>query len=126
MPPIEANRSIALDDRLKSIAGNDSLRGDLMIPSVEGDVEYDSDEFHTGRYRNDHTQARRNALEAMGIKTVSATWGQVHDATRFDDFMWLVEKRFGLKHRTYSITQKSRQHDLHDFLIDTRRSKFKA
>ncbi len=124
MPELAANQRIEVVDELRGLAGTDHLLGDLYIPGVNGNTEYDSYEFHTGRYRLDHTQLRRNVLEAMGVKTVSATYGQVNTAENFDAFMWLVNERFGLGHREFTLEQKEAQHDLYEFLIDPVRPKF--
>lgn len=75
MPEIVANQRIYIDDDLKPIIESDYLVGDADVPSVRGNIEYDSYEFHTGGYRLDHTQARRNVPETMGVKTISATLG---------------------------------------------------
>lgn len=121
---IQANQRIEIDEPLQRLLGSRHLVGDLALSDRQADLEYDSDEFHTGSYRLDHTQARRNVLEAMNIKTISATYGQVRTPERFDDFTWMLEHRLGLEHPEYTTRQLQAQNDLHDFLLDPRRTLF--
>lgn len=124
MPHIVANHRIDIDDELKPLADAECYFGDLLIPSVNGDLEYDSKEFHSGSYRLDHTQARRNVLEAMGIRTISATIGQIADARRFDHFMYMVRRRFELEQLACTLEESERQHRLHDSLLRRERALF--
>lgn len=118
MPGIEANQRIEVDGRLHVLAGTDHYQGDIYLPSVKGDVEYDSYEFHTGRFRLDHTQTRRNVLEASGIKTVSATWGQISDFRKYETFLWMVKERFGIRQRAFSRDERAAQMELYANLTD--------
>lgn len=120
MPEITANQSIRVDDDLKLIVESDYLVGDIYLPSVRGDIEYDSYEFHTGRYRLDHTQARRNVLEAMDVKTVSATWGQISSFDKFEAFMRMVMRRFGIEGRAFTAGERVAQINLYEHLTDPR------
>lgn len=117
-PPISANQRIEVDERLRPLIDESYVKGDIFMPSVRGDVEYDSREFHTGKYRLDHTQARRNVLEAMGVKTVSATWGQIDTFEKFEVFIWMVAERFGIERRGFSDREQAAQKELYSFLID--------
>ena len=87
MPQVVANQRIDIDEELRPLVNERYFEGDLYLPTVRGNVEYDSYEFHTGKYRYDHTQTRRNILEAMDVKTVSATWGQLDTFEKFMTFM---------------------------------------
>lgn len=121
---ILANQPIALDPPIQRLLGKERLIGDLTLPDQNADLEYDSYEFHTGRYRLDHTQARRNALEAMGIKTISATYGQMNTIDKFDNFTWMLEKRLGLEHPVYSTAERQAQIDLYNLLLSRARRLF--
>ena len=116
MPEVVANQRIDVDENLRALAEASYYKGDLYLPSVRGNVEYDSYEFHTGSYRLDHTQARRNVLEAMGVRTISATWGQVGNFEQFEAFMWMVRKRFGLPRREFDLEERAAQRSLHRHL----------
>lgn len=121
---ISANQAIRIDEHGQRLLDSGSLVGDLFLPDFNCDLEFDSVEFHTGRFRLDHTQARRNVLEAMGIKTVSATEGQINRLGKLDDFTWLLEERIGAPHPVYTREQRLAQIDLFDWLSDPRRALF--
>lgn len=123
-PEILVNQRIDVSERLRVIAGSDYFVGDIFIPSVGGDVEYDSEEFHTGRWRADHTQARRNVLEVMGVKTMSATWSQINDFEKFKTFIWMVKERFGIPQRAFSPQETAAQMDLYERLTNFNRRLF--
>lgn len=118
MPEIVANQRIDVDEHLRPLVGASHFKGDLYLPSVRGNVEYDSYEYHTGKYRYDHTQARRNVLEAMGVKTVSATWGQMDTFEKFEAFIWMVKERFGIEQRSFTATERAAQMNLYAHLTD--------
>lgn len=121
---IVANQAIRIDEHGQRLLASGHLVGDLFLPDFGCDLEFDSIEFHTGRFRLDHTQARRNVLEAMGIKTVSATEGQINTIEKLDDFTWLLEERLGIPHPAYSREQRMAQIDLFDWLNDPQRTLF--
>ena len=121
---IVANQVIQIDEHGQRMLGSRYLVGDLYLPEFGCDLEFDSKEYHTGIYRLDHTQARRNVLEAMGIKTVSATEGQVGTIEKFYDFTWLLEKRLGVEHPVYDREQRFAQLDLFAWLSNPRRTIF--
>lgn len=118
MPPISVNQRIDVDPWLRPVAGADYFVGDIYIPSVRGDVEFDSYEYHTGRYRLDHTQARRNVLEVMHVKTMSATWGQINTFERFETFIRMVKVRFGIPERSFTHEEREAQIRLYELLAD--------
>ena len=121
---IVANQAIQIDEHGQRLLGSGYLVGDLLLPDFKCDLEFDSIKFHTGRFRLDHTQTRRNILEAMGIKTVSATEGQINTLEKLDDFTWLLEERLGIPHPTYTREQRLAQIYLFDWLNDPQRSLF--
>lgn len=123
-PEIVANQKIDVDEHLRVVVGTDYFVGDIYIPSVRGDVEFDSQEFHTGRWREDHTQARRNVLEVMGVKTMSATWSQISTFEKFKTFIWMVKERFGIPHVQFTPTEEAAQIDLYERLTNFRRGLF--
>ena len=120
MPEIVANQRIDVDESLRPLVGESYFLGDIYLPSVKGNIEYDSYEFHTGKYRYDHTQARRNVLEAMGVKTISATWGQLNTFEKFETFMWMVKERLGIEHHTFTAKEQAAQIALYERLTNTK------
>lgn len=118
MPQVVANQRIAVPERLQNLMAAHELFGDLYYASVKGDIEYDSYDYHTGRYRLDHSSARRNVIEAAGIKVVSATWGQIKTFELYEDFWWLVEYNFGIRHKTFNNKQLLAQETLYCMLTN--------
>lgn len=121
---LHANQVIDIDAHIQRLLGARYLKGDLYLPEFNADVEFDSYRYHTGSYRLDHTQARRNALEAMGIKTISATYGQVKTLELFDEFVWMLRQRLGLDHPAHSYEDRQAQMALHDLLLSPDRCLF--
>ena len=124
MPEISANQHIPIDEDLRVLADATHFVGDIYLPSVRGDVEYDSKEFHSGSYRLDHTQTRRNVLEAMQIKTVSATSGQASTFKKFEAFIRMVKRRFGLEQCEFTAKEREAQIELYERLTSTKRTLF--
>ena len=121
---LHANQNIEIDHHIQSLLGSRYLKGDLYLPEFNADLEYDSYEYHTGRYRLDHTQARRNALEAMGVKTITATYGQLSTFNKFESFTWMLRERLGLEHPTYSRAERAAQIALYELLMSPSRRLF--
>ena len=66
MPEIVANQRIDVDERLRPLVGEKYFKGDIYLPSVRGNIEYDSYEYHTASFA---TTTRRRA------GTFSRQWG---------------------------------------------------
>ena len=115
-PEARANEELDVPDHLRATLRSRTLRCDLYFPSVRGDIEYDSAAFHSDTERLDYTQTRRNLLEAMGVKTVSATKGQLNTYERFRDFMWMAIERLGLPWRPPSKKTLMKQCELYGHL----------
>lgn len=124
MPEISANQHIPIDEDLRVLADATHFVGDIYLPSVRGDVEYDSKEFHSGSYRLDHTQTRRNVLEAMQIKTVSATPRQISTFRKFEAFIGMVKRRFGLEQCEFTAKERKAQIELYERMTSTKRTLF--
>ena len=114
---MHANQRIEIDERIQGLLGSRYLKGDLYLPEYGADLEFDSREYHTGQYRLDHTLARRNAIEAMGIKTISATYGQMDTFGKFESFTWMLRRRLGLSQPEYTYEERQAQMQLYDALL---------
>ena len=121
---MHANQRIEIDDRVQRLLGSRYLRGDLYLPDFYADLEFDSREYHTGQYRLDHTLARRNALEAMGVKTISATYGQLDTFEKYETFTWMLRRRLGLDQPVYSYEERQAQMGLYDALLSASKPLF--
>ena len=116
-PELQANYAIDIPQHLRGLLPSRQLKCDIYFPSVNGDIEFDGAAYHSGAEKLDYTQTRRNVLEAMGIKTVSATKMQVNKYERFNDFMWMAIEHLGLPMRIYSSKQTERQRELYERLF---------
>ena len=121
---ISANQIIKIEEHGQRLLDEHHLKGDLYLSDYRSDLEYDSLTFHTGRFRLDHAQTWRNVLEAMEIKTISATHGQMDTLQHFDDFTWLLEERIGREHSEATKDQRSAQVDLFQWMNDRKRVLF--
>lgn len=116
--PVLANEAIAVDRQYRGLLGiAGKLHGDLYFPELKLDIEYDSKQWHAQDARLDHTMTRRNVLEAMGIKTISATWGQINTWSRFEAFVPLLCKRAGIPLPTATSRQHKQQMNLYAELM---------
>lgn len=124
MPVLQLNEKIPVSKEYRALAGSQFYFGDIYFPTVNGDIEYDSYEFHTGRHRLDHTQKRRNILEVMGVKTMSATWDQIATFESFSTFVLAVKKRFGIRVKPCSPDVGRAREGLYEFLMRPSRRMF--
>ena len=53
----------------------------------------------------------------MGIKTISATYGQIDTFAKFKNFTWMLRKRLGLDQPEYSPEERQAQMALYDTLL---------
>ena len=91
----QLNRRIEVTTRDARVADKRHYVCDLFWPSAHLDVEYDSDEFHTGQSRIASDSARRAALDYMGISVVTITRRQLEDAYEFNRVMRLIARKLG-------------------------------
>ncbi|WP_077598374.1 hypothetical protein [Olsenella urininfantis] len=124
-PPFALNRRIALPDmHLRRLARRSHVYVDLLFEGAGLCLEFDSYEHHAGRVEYDNTQARANALRALGYSVNSITFGQVRTLGRFDDLVWSLETQLDLRHRSCSDKGRARQRELHALLVNTSRRRF--
>lgn len=114
-PDVVANEPIEVPPHLRGFAGADQFCGDLYFPAIRCDMEYDSNRYHSGSFRLDHTMMRRNVLEAAGIRTISATAGQLRTFTRFSTFMEMARARFGLSKLDLGYEEVESQRLVYDY-----------
>ena len=112
-PEVQANHTVDIPQHLRGMLGFKQLRCDIYFPSVNGDVEFDGAAYHSSEERLDYTQTRRNVLEAMGIKTISATKLQLNTYEKFNDFMWMAIEYLGLPLHIFSSKQAVKQRELY-------------
>lgn len=69
---------------------------DLYWPQHDLAIEYDSDEFHTGRDKINADASRRIDLALRNVEIVTVTKDQLYRAEAFDDVARLVAKKMGI------------------------------
>lgn len=69
---------------------------DLYWPQHDLAIEYDSDEFHTGRDKINADASRRIDLALRNVEVVTVTKDQLYRAEAFDDVARLVAKKMGI------------------------------
>ena len=78
------NHVIPLTSQAASFTGKSSLRCDLYWPDHKVGLEYDSDAYHLAPGKIEQDAIRRNALQHMGIKVVTAGRMQLNSPRLFD------------------------------------------
>lgn len=53
----------------------------------------------------------------MGIKTISATYGQIGTFAKFENFTWMLRKRLGLDQPECTFEERQAQMALYDTLL---------
>jgi len=94
------NQRIILNKAGKKIASKNFCACDLYWPKAKLAVEYDSDAFHVGPERISNDSARRTALAATGVSTITITNRQLFNIQQFNE----------IAHQIASITGKRLQY----------------
>lgn len=111
------NAVIPIPQRSRWATDRSSLRCDLLWPDKLVAVEYDSTLCHTGAERIADDASRKNALEALGLTVVTATWKQVVDFQEYNRFARSVAKHLGARIRPACTDYTARQFALRRELI---------
>ncbi len=86
------------------IAGT-RFRCDLYWPESKLALEYDSDQFHSGKAKINKDSMRRSELESTGVHVISVTHGQLKNICEFDKVANAAARRLGVRLR---IVRKDR------------------
>ncbi len=74
-----------------------TLRCDLCWPDKQFALEYDSDQFHSGREKLNKDSRRRALLESAGIHVVSVTKKQILGMTALREIANITAKQLGVR-----------------------------
>lgn len=118
---LELNAAIAIPNNLRHLSRHAHFMPDLFWREAKLAVEYDSDEFHTGRSNIAHDSRRRNILHAMGIMVISFTNEQITSEQEVDRIASLIARRLGVRRRGSVRNLEIRRADLHRSLLDMHR-----
>ena len=74
---------IVLNERISLEGGNKTYYADLYVPSCKLDIEYDSEEHHTGTSALARDRERAAHLESEGYRVVSVGYSQLNNLKAF-------------------------------------------
>jgi len=95
LPMPELNRRIDLGKLVKKSSSKEFLRCDLYWEDAGLIVEYDSDLYHSGPKQIAEDAKRRNALTSTGVRIITVTNQQIHNAIEFDKVARLISANMG-------------------------------
>jgi len=90
---------------------------DLYWPERALDVEYDSDQDHTGMWSRYRDARRTVELAAEKITVLPLTRAQLFDASEFEAFAASVRRNLGIRARTLDADWHAKHHLLRDRLL---------
>lgn len=80
----ELNKRIELNPKEQLVLGSRYFECDLYWADKRVAVEYDSAQYHTAQEKQERDAIRRNLLEHMGVRVITATRKQVSSEGQFD------------------------------------------
>lgn len=117
LPLPQFNREVHVPKHLVAAIGKRTLRCDLFYPDAQIDVEYDSNDYHTGLSVGEDSR-RRAALELMGIQVNTVAWLQVKDIDALDAVARIVRTALGKRALPQLRDFRSRQLRLRSELLN--------
>lgn len=122
LPKPELNKSKAIPQRLWRFTDKRSLITDLYWDEQSLDIEYDSDEEHTGGLKASDDSLRRVLLEEMGNRVVSVNKALEDGARGFDQIAHVVAKATKFRIHKPSQQQLLARSHLREQLLDRGRN----
>ena len=98
-PKPELNRRIILNKTEKRVSDKSSYICDLFWPEHGLAVEYDSEQFHSGKDKIAEDSKKRNSLAMMGVIVITVTKTQIFNSTEFEKVVGVLSKRLGKRLR---------------------------
>lgn len=111
------NATIAIPQHSNWTTNRSSFRCDLLWRDRGVAVEYDSTLCHTGAKRIAEDASRRNALEALGLTVVTATWRQVANYQEYNRFARILAGHLGTRIRPACSDYSRKQLELRRQLL---------
>ena len=109
LPLPQLNAAVEVPKGDWRVAYGRQFRCDLLWPTADLCVEYDSDMFHTGSQRIAHDARRRNALASLGFTVITATKSQVTSVPGLDQLASQVAKGIGVRLRMERVNRKAQR-----------------
>ena len=117
LPAPVLNPTLKLTSFQQSLAGKQHLAPDLYWPASKVEMEYDSDEFHTGSRKIALDSHRRDVLSHLGIREISVTRLQFDDLVAFNKVAHITAKAVGHRINPRRSDFAARQFDLRAQLL---------
>ena len=115
IPRFEMNAPLEIPPELRRYLGQTCVKPDLFRGQELLDIEYMSDQEHTGEQRERHDSRRRNVIEAMGIAVIDVWKEDLASAAAFERIIVQVKRHLGLRYRASSpATLARRQHTMNE------------
>jgi len=94
---MELNPTVKVRAEKRHLTRSDTYHPDGYLCQLETDLEYESDENHSGPQAVRHDKARRNDIQALGIEVKDVTWEMLSHLDSLDLlFEQLLQKEFEL------------------------------
>ena len=106
------NGLLQLTGTLQDLSGRGYLFGDLLWPDEGLLLEYNGEEWHTGRQRITRDALRANAIALSGVKVLSMTADMYNDPAAFHAVARRVLREVGVRYRKPTQSQTAKRLNL--------------
>lgn len=118
LPQLNAVIELPRDVRLRS--GKNYFVADLLWPDRKLVVEYDSNEFHTGKERITSDAMRRNILTTLGYTVITVVSDQLFSQSKADELALQLLKHLGIRKRATVSDYYNQKLELRQTLLPNR------
>ncbi len=112
VPRFEMNVKLALPAPFQRYLGKRYVVPDLYDAAANLDVEYMSDQEHSGTERRNQDSKRRNVLEQMGVHVIEVWNEDMKNAVAFERIVEEVKRGLGIRYRMSSPAMLERRQRL--------------
>lgn len=102
---------------LQTPEGKKVRHPDLFWPDKDIDVEYNSDQDHSGDWARYRDSRREIQLHAADVRTLPLTRHQLMDKDEFHEFAWILRRMLGVRARAMPDGWELRRDDLRERLL---------
>lgn len=115
---MELNHVFELPRQAQVIAGRRTVEGDLYIPSIRRNIEYDSEQHHADSEQRDRDIRKANALRAIGVDVRTVTRTQLYTWNVFNALADSLARGTVDRARPVTAPLKTLQYELwHNLLV---------
>ncbi len=115
---MELNHVFELPRQAQVIAGRRAVEGDLYIPGIRRNIEYDSEQHHSDSEQRDRDIRKANALRAIGVDVRTVTRTQLYTWNVFNALADSLARGTVDRARPVTASLKTLQYELwHNLLV---------